>query len=42
VFTPSFAPSDLPDKTTVLHGDFFNGAYVASLPVACGQVEAVN
>ncbi|HEX7089591.1 MAG TPA: hypothetical protein VF192_05610 [Longimicrobiales bacterium] len=42
VFTPSFAPSDLPDKTMVLHGDFSNGAYVASLPVACGQVEPVN
>lgn len=37
-----FAPSDLPQKTMVLHGLFVDGAYVASLPVACGEVEAVN
>ncbi len=37
-----FPASDLTQKAMVLHGDFFGGAYVASLPVACGVVEAVN
>ena len=37
-----FPASDLTQKTMVLHGDFFGGSYVASLPVACGRVEAVN
>ena len=35
------APSDLTQKTMVLHGDFFGGSYVANPPVACGRVEAV-
>lgn len=38
----AFAPTDLAQKTMVLHGDFFGGSYVASLPVACGRVEPVN
>lgn len=37
-----FAPSELTRKTMVLHGDFVGGSYVASLPVACGPVRAVN
>ena len=37
-----FPPSDLTKKTMVLHGDFFGGAYVASLPVACGRIEPVG
>jgi len=37
-----FSASDLTQKTMVLHGDFISGAYVASLPVACGRVQAVN
>jgi hypothetical protein len=37
-----FAASELTKKTMVLHGDFFGGSYVATLPVACGRVEAVN
>jgi hypothetical protein len=37
-----FSVSDLTQKTMVLHGDFVGGSYVASLPVACGRVEAVN
>lgn len=37
-----FDPSQLTQKTMVLHGDFFAGSYDASLPVACGPVQAVN
>lgn len=37
-----FDPSELTQKTMVLHGDFVAGSYVASLPVACGPVRAVN
>lgn len=37
-----FAPSELTEKTMVLHGDFFGGAYVASLPVACGHIVPIN
>jgi hypothetical protein len=37
-----FAASELTQKTMVLHGDFVGGSYVASLPVACGRVQAVN
>lgn len=37
-----FDPSDLPEKTMVLHGDFVGASYVASLPVACGTVEPAN
>lgn len=37
-----FPASELTQKTMVLHGDFFGGSYVASLPVACGVVQAVN
>ena len=37
-----FAPTDLAQKTMVLHGDFFGGSYVGNLPVACGRVEPVN
>ena len=37
-----FDPSELTQKTMVLHGDFVSGSYVASLPVACGPVQAVN
>jgi hypothetical protein len=37
-----FTASDLTQKTMVLHGDFVAGSYVASLPVACGRVQAVN
>ena len=37
-----FSASDLTEKTMVLHGDFVGGDYVASLPVACGRVQAVN
>lgn len=37
-----FTASELTEKTMVLHGDFFGGTYDASLPVACGRVEAVN
>lgn len=37
-----FSPSELAQKTMVLHGDFVAGSYVASLPVACGRVQAVN
>ena len=37
-----FDPSELTQKTMVLHGDFVAGSYVASLPVACGRVQSVN
>lgn len=37
-----FAPSELAQKTMVLHGDFVGGAYVPGLPVACGTIEPVN
>lgn len=37
-----FDPSELTQKTMVLHGDFVGGSYDASLPVACGPVQAVN
>ena len=37
-----FTAADLTNKTMVLHGDFVGSAYDASLPVACGRVEAVN
>lgn len=37
-----FPISDLTRKTMVLHGDFFGGAYVASLPVACGHIEPIG
>jgi hypothetical protein len=37
-----FDPSELTRKTMVLHGDFVGGSYDASLPVACGPVQAVN
>lgn len=37
-----FDASELTQKTMVLHGDFVAGSYVASLPVACGPVQAVN
>lgn len=37
-----FDPSELTQKTMVLHGDFVGGSYDASLPVACGPVPAVN
>lgn len=37
-----FTASELAQKTMVLHGDFVAGSYVASLPVACGQVQPVN
>ena len=37
-----FTVSELTQKTMVLHGDFVGGIYDASLPVACGRVEAVN
>lgn len=37
-----FAPSELAQKTMVLHGDFVAGDYVASLPVACGQIQPAN
>jgi hypothetical protein len=37
-----FTASELTQKTMVLHGDFVGGSYDATLPVACGRVEAVN
>lgn len=37
-----FDPSALTQKTMVLHGDFVGTSYDASLPVACGPVQAVN
>lgn len=37
-----FTAAELTQKTMVLHGDFFGGAYNAGLPVACGAVQAVN
>ena len=37
-----FSAAELAQKTMVLHGDFLAGSYVASLPVACGQVQRVN
>ena len=37
-----FDASQLSEKTMVLHGDFVDGGYVASLPVACGRVVRVN
>ncbi|MGH2352508.1 MAG: hypothetical protein ACRDJN_12940 [Chloroflexota bacterium] len=37
-----FAASELTQKTMVVHGAFVDGAYVASLPVACGFVEALH
>lgn len=37
-----FAATELTRKTMVVHGAFVDGAYVASLPVACGLVEAVH
>lgn len=37
-----FTPDDLVRKSMVLHGATVAGAYVGSLPVACGTVEAVN
>ena len=37
-----FDPSALTEKTMVLHGDFVGANYDASLPVACGPVQAVN
>ncbi|HEX6940954.1 MAG TPA: hypothetical protein VF158_16165 [Longimicrobiales bacterium] len=40
--TVPFDPADLPMKTMVLHGAFVGDDYVASLPVACGQIAAVN
>ena len=38
----SFDPADLGLKSMVLHGRTVEGAYVGSLPVACGTVEPVN
>ncbi|HEX7118229.1 MAG TPA: hypothetical protein VF212_05545 [Longimicrobiales bacterium] len=40
--TVPFEPADLTAKTVVLHGAFVGDGYVASLPVACGAVVAVN
>ena len=37
-----FTAAQLTQKTMVLHGDFVGGSYDASLPVACGRVDAVN
>lgn len=37
-----FAPSELAQKTMVLHGEFVGASYVPSLPVACGTIERVN
>lgn len=37
-----FTASELTQKTMVLHGGWMAGSYVASLPTACGRVEAVN
>jgi hypothetical protein len=37
-----FDPADLSEKAMVLHGAFLDGAYVGSLPVACGKVEVIN
>lgn len=37
-----FTAVELTEKTMVLHGDFVGGSYDATLPVACGRVEAVN
>ncbi len=37
-----FTASELMEKTMVLHGDFVGGSYDATLPVACGRVDAVN